>query len=117
MNTIGNDDSGFSVSYDATNAQVRVVGWGFWSADVASSFDGSVLSEYRNAPAQSNVLIDVSGLRPMREEAQRAFVAAFGALKAAGAAHISVVTTSHLTKLQFMRIASESGTADRVRVI
>ena len=76
-----------------------------------------MVSQYRLAPAQSKVLIDVSGLKPMREEAQKAFMNALQTLKVLGVAQVSVVTTSQLTKLQIMRIASEAGTMDRMRFI
>jgi hypothetical protein len=117
MRTIGNDASGFSTSYDGVGGTVRVVSWGFWSAEIASALEGAVLGEYRTAPVGSRVLIDVSSLKPMRDEAHQAFVSTFGTLKALGAGKISVVTTSHLTKLQLMRVAAESGWTDRVQFI
>jgi hypothetical protein len=118
MGMVGNNDAGFSVSFDPSNAAVRVVGWGFWPTELAQSLDKAVLSEYRAAPIGSKLVFDVSGLKPMRDEAQKAFVALLSVLKALGVPKVSfVVTTNHLTKLQFMRIATEAGLSDRVGFI
>lgn len=117
MRTVGNSDAGFSVTYDASNSAVRVVGWGFWPVEVAGALDKAVLGEYRAAPIGSRVVFDVSGLKPMRDEAQKAFAALLLVLKAHGVPKVSFVTTSHLTKLQFMRIANEAGLSDKVTFI
>jgi hypothetical protein len=117
MGTVGNNDAGFSVGFDASSASVRVVGWGFWPVEVSSALDKAVLAEFHAAPAGSRLVFDVSGLKPMRDEAQKSFVAMLSVLKALGVTKVSFVTTSHLTKLQFMRIANEAGVADRVGFI
>ena len=117
MGNVGNSDAGFSVSFDPSNGAVRVVGWGFWPTEVAKCLDKAVLGEYRSAPPGSKLVFDVSGLKPMRDEAQKAFVALLSVLKALGVPKVSFVTTSHLTKLQFMRIATEAGLSDRVGFI
>jgi hypothetical protein len=117
MGTVGSEEAGFSVSFDPSNSAVRVVGWGFWPVEVAQALDKSVLSEYRAAPPGTRLVVDVSGLKPMRDEGQKAFVALLSVLKALGVPKVSFVTTSHLTKLQFMRITNEAGLADRVGFI
>jgi len=117
MRTLGNDHAGYSVGYDSATASFRIVAWGFWPVDLALGFEAIALAAYRDAPARSSLTLDVSGLKPMRDEAQKAVVAVLKTLKSIGVPKISVVTTSHLTKLQFMRIAAEAACADRTAFI
>jgi hypothetical protein len=48
-------------------------------------------------------------LKPMREEGQRSFATLMKSLPSLGISSTSVLTTSHLTKLQLVRLATESG--------
>jgi hypothetical protein len=117
VETIGDPDAGFSVQYDAEVGVVRVVGWGFWSIEVSVRFDEAVRTACGSAPAGTRVLMDMTHLKPLRDEGQRAFGAAVEALKRLGNTELSVVTTSHLTKLQLMRLAKEAGALDSTQFI
>jgi hypothetical protein len=112
MERIGTDDAGFSVTKDPLG-QIRVVGWGFWGPEVAQAFDKSVLAACRQG-AVSRLVLDMSDLKPMRDEGQRAFASTFTMLKMVGVTHTTVITTSHLTKLQLLRIARDSGPKDGI---
>jgi hypothetical protein len=100
------------VSRDATG-QVRVVGWGFWGPDVAQAFDKSVLSGCRLAGA-SRLVLDMTDLKPMRDEGQRAFASTLTMLKMVGVTQAVLITSSPLTKLQLLRIVKDSGAKDLV---
>lgn len=110
----GDQIAGYSVEYDAARAVLRVVGWGFWSIDVARGFDQAVISEYRRAATRNAVLFDLSGLKPMRDEGQTAFTTALSMLKVLGLERLSVLTASHLVKLQVLRLVLASGLRDKV---
>jgi hypothetical protein len=115
MQRYGDDDAGFSILPD-TGGGVRVVGWGFWTAELAHSFDKAVLSACRQVNA-GRLTLDMGQLKPMREEGQQAFASLFSMLKLVGVAEASVRTESHLTKLQLLRIARESGPKDSVQFV
>lgn len=109
MRRVGDDAAGFSVDVDADKEEVHVVGWGFWNAQVAQEFDQVVVGECRRAPSGSRLLLDMSDLKPMRDEGQKAFSTMVRMLQVLDIRHTSVKTASQLTKLQLMRIALEAG--------
>jgi hypothetical protein len=115
MERVGNDEAGFSVVRDP-HGPVRVVGWGFWGPDVAQAFDKAVLGACRLSGA-SRLVLDMTELKPMRDEGQRAFASTFTMLKMVGITHTSVLTSSHLTKLQLLRIAKDSGPKEGVQFL
>lgn len=115
MHTVGTEDAGFSVVLDTEKRTVRVVGWGFWPAEVAKRFDEIVVEVCRYAPKGVDLSMDMSRLKPMRDEGQSAFRNTIAILKQSKVAQISVATGSHLTKLQLVRIAREAAPRERVR--
>jgi hypothetical protein len=115
MDRFGNDDAGFSVDFDATAITIAVHGWGFWSAEIASAFDTTVRKVCSRSPKGASLLIDMSHLKPMREEGQRAFARLMGELRALGIVKTIVTTTSQLTKLQLIRLSAEAGAAASVQ--
>lgn len=85
--------------------------WGFWKASVAAAFATKVSASLRERNEPRRLVLDMSELRPMPDDGQRAFADLVRALPALGVASTSVVTTSHLVKLQLMRIVGEVGEA------
>ena len=115
MQKVGTDDAGFSVEVDAATRSAKIVGWGFWDAEVAAAFDTTVLEAFRNASLGTNVSIDMSELKPMRDEGQRSFGHVLAELHRQTTGVISVTTTSHLVKLQLLRIARDAAAKERVQ--
>ncbi len=116
MLRVGDENAGFSVDAPFVG-NVRVTGWGFWSVEVASAFASAVVNACRSQPRGATLAIDMSGLKPMREQGQEAFALLLRSLEALGISQTSVVTTNPLTKLQLVRIASESAAGARVEWI
>ncbi len=87
---------------------VRVVGRGFWSVDVALAFGREVPKVVQATRDKGKLCLDLSGLKPMRDEGQVAFSDLFQALRAAGIPYVEIATSSPLTKLQLLRLANES---------
>lgn len=115
MKRVGDTAAGFSVVFDPESAAVKVRGWGFWSAAISSSFATSV-SEVCNAnPRGSALVIDMSDLKPLREEGQQAFSMLMRLLRGLGVGKTTVATTSHLTKLQLLRLVADQGMKDSVQ--
>ena len=108
MDRVGDDQAGFSISYDPVEGAFLVVGWGFWNADVATAFAAKVASALRELPGEKILVLDMSDLKPMREEGQKSFGSIVRALPALGVSRASVVTSSQLTKLQLVRLATEN---------
>ena len=115
MNLFGNDQAGFTVEYDGDTHAVCVEAWGFWDAPVASSFGPVVRDACRGRPRDSTLKLDMSRLKPMRDEGQKSFGTLMGAIRGLGIEEASVVTGSELTKLQLLRLVAESGARERTR--
>jgi hypothetical protein len=113
MQRIGDDTTGFTVEVPSPGT-VRVTGWGFWSIDVALAFANAVSDSVRTQPRGVKLSIDMSKLKPMREQGQQAFAALMRALKELGVGQTQVVTANPLTKLQLVRLATESAPAARI---
>jgi hypothetical protein len=114
MDRIGDDQAGFSVGYDPVRGIIEVIAWGFWTADVATAFATKVASACRERPGSTSLVLDMKELKPMREEGQRSFATLVRALPSLGVSRASVVTTSQLTKLQLMRLATENGAGAQI---
>jgi hypothetical protein len=115
MQTVGSDDAGFSVQFDELAKRLRVVGWGFWDVEVAGAFDRVVLEACRGRPPGFELSIDMRELKPMRDEGQAAFSKVVRMSEALGVSQTTVITTSHLTKLQLLRIVREVGPAAKAK--
>jgi hypothetical protein len=76
---------------------------------VAAVFGTSVATACREQPGEVELFLEMSGLKPMREEGQRSFSVLMRELSRLRLSSTTVVTSSHLTKLQLMRLATESG--------
>ena len=115
MKRVGDTAAGFSVVFDPGAGAVRVRGWGFWSAAISSSFATSV-SEVCNAnPRGSALTIDMSELKPLREEGQQAFGTLMRLLRGLGVGKTTITTASQLTKLQLLRLVADQGMKDSVQ--
>lgn len=114
MDRIGDTSAGFSVGHDPVAGTVRVTAWGFWTPGVATSFATKVVGECRDKPG-SGLVLDMTDLKPMREEGQHAFATVMRSLPSLGATRVSIVTSSQMTKLQLVRLASENGASAYVQ--
>lgn len=113
-NTVGDETAGFSTKRSGPQ-QLRVTGWGFWGPEVARRFEQAVVVAYRQCSLPATLVLDMSELKPMRDEGQRAFAAALRQVMLLGVQATTVITSSHLTKLQLMRIAKEVNALDKVQ--
>jgi hypothetical protein len=107
MQHFGDEGAGFSIESDDSSKAVSVRAWGFWGADVAKAFGPAVREACRNKPAGTLVRMDMTGLKPMREEGQLSFGSLLTGLPALGIAQLRIQTGSQLTKLQLLRISAE----------
>jgi len=114
MKRVGDDLSGFSTDYDGEVGAVRVRAWGFWSAPIAQAFSQAVSDACRASPKGAPLLMDMTDLKPLREEGQRAFGGLVGCLRELGVSRTTVTTSSHLTKLQLLRLVAEHAAKDSV---
>jgi hypothetical protein len=107
MQRVGDDGAGFSVDVDVAANAIRVRAWGFWTADVAAEFRTIVSDACRNRPRGASLAFDMTELKPMRDEGQKAFGSVLAALPRLGITNATVSTGSQLTKLQLLRISGE----------
>ena len=115
MDRIGDDQAGFSIRYDPVVGQVEVAGWGFWNVDVATAFATKVMAALRERPEAKQLLLDMGELKPMRDEGQKSFANLIRVLPSLGVVRTHIATTSQLTKLQLVRIATETGTSASIQ--
>jgi hypothetical protein len=114
MNGSGDDQSGFTVGYDPVRGAVEVTGFGFWSAEVANDFSRKVTASFRDRPGTRELVLDMSALRPMRDEGQRALAELLRMLPKLGVLRLRITTASHLTKLQLLRIVTDTSAGAQV---
>lgn len=112
----GDPTGGFSVAMDAAGGEVTVVAWGFWSVEVAMSFEGPT-REACSHPSVSKLVLDMTSLKPMRDEGQKGVGDVIRELPPLGINTITVITSSQLTKLQLLRLARETGMKDAINFI
>jgi len=118
MARVGDDKAGFSIRDDEPTPQrIEVIGWGFWSIEVAAAFASTVMGRIRERPRGQEVLLDMSELKPMREQGQDAFANVIRALPGLGVIKTQVITTSPLTRLQLMRVATQAGVGSAIEWI
>lgn len=115
MKRVGDTAAGFSVVFDPEAGAVKVRGWGFWSAAISSSFATSVSDVCKENARGSALFIDMNDLKPLREEGQQAFGTLMRLLRGLGVGKTTVTTTSHLTKLQLLRLVADQGMKDSVQ--
>lgn len=106
---VGDDQSGFSVTFDSSNGAILVRGWGFWNASVAVQFGNAVMDECQQCPRGMALVMDMTDLKPMRDEGQVSFGILMKALPRLGLSKTTVMTSNQLTKLQLIRLAAEFG--------
>jgi len=107
MDRVGDDGAGFSLEYEPSSSSVRVRAWGFWSVEIALAFGSKVREACKNRPPGTTLQLDMTHLKPMRDEGQLAFTALIEALPGLGIANTVIATGSQLTKLQLLRIAGD----------
>jgi hypothetical protein len=116
MHKVGNEDSGYSVDFDASTRTVQVVAWGFWSSEIAAGFSKAVVNAWRGARNATRLAIDASGLKPQNEAGQAAFRTLLELVSKLAIARTSVTTRSPLTKMQLLRLVNEVGAKDLVEL-
>lgn len=114
MQHFGDEGAGFSVDFDLLTTTVGVRAWGFWGADVAAAFGPAVRDACRDKPPGTLLLLNMTELKPMREEGQLSFGALLAQLPELGIAGLRIRTGSQLMKLQVMRLSSEH---DKARLV
>jgi hypothetical protein len=119
MKRYGDDAAGYSVSFDKTYGSITVKAWGFWSAEIASTFGQNVAQACRAATSSVSLHLDMTDLKPMRDEGQHSFGTLMTALARLDVTSTTIVTGSHLTRLQLIRLAAKHGAAvkDTIRFI
>ncbi len=114
MQRFGDETEGFTVERAA--AGIRLKTWGFWGADLATKFVPAVVAALRETPSEGNLEIDVSELRPLRDEGQRAFEQLLKQLTTSGSRDVVIRNSSALTKLQMMRLVRDIGNPSHIRI-
>jgi hypothetical protein len=107
MHRVGDTECGFTVTVDAATRTVRVEAWGFWRVGIAPMFGDALLDACRGGTKPRRVDMELTQLKPLREEGEDAWLKILTWLPNAGIEAI-VVTTNSLTKLQLLRIAKKS---------
>jgi len=115
MDRIGDEQAGFSVGFDPATRTVRVRAWGFWGADVANAFGTEVASGCRGLPAGATMVMDMSELKPMRDEGQTSFRKLIADLPRLGIAYTTIRTDNELTRLQLVRLARTAAAGEFIR--
>ena len=113
MQRVGDDTAGFAIDFP-DEGSVAVVAWGFWTVDVAAAFSRTVVDACLSKPRGAAVSLDMSDVKPMRDEGQAAFTRLLRSLPAAAFPRISIITRNPLTKLQLVRLVTEAGAGTRV---
>jgi hypothetical protein len=117
MQRFGDDQAGFSVALETTTRLVNVVAWGFWSRETAASFANVVLDACKKAASGTCLTLNMTDLKPMREEGQRAWSGLMNGLPGVGRIERVLVTTGNaLTKLQLLRLTKDSAIRDTPRL-
>jgi hypothetical protein len=109
MDRVGDDNAGFSFGFDSVKGVFEVCAWGFWNVDVARTFGIKVASVLGQQPGSKRLVLDMSALKPMREEGQQSFANLCRTFRSLGVTSATIVTSSQLTKLQLARIVTENG--------
>ena len=102
------------MQHDAAAGVLRLTAWGFWSIEVSLSFEQLAIDARRQEPTTRELVLDMSRLKPLRDEGQRSIAKLLALLPELGITRTTVLTTSQLTKLQLLRIVRESGAKDQV---
>jgi hypothetical protein len=113
MQRVGDDLAGFSVDRTAPD-RILVKAWGFWSVEVSSIFEPTVASACSGRPKGGALHLDMTEVKPMRDEGQQAVMRLLRALPSLGITRAVIAVTNPLTKLQLVRLATESRTAASV---
>jgi hypothetical protein len=116
IQSVGDDRAGFSLSFDVASNTVHVLGWGFWSTEVAMAFPEAVREACR-VRVKPALVLDMNELKPMREEGQRCFGNLIGALRGLALSSAVIRTQNQLTRLQLVRIVAERSAKDCVRFV
>jgi hypothetical protein len=116
MQQFGTERAGFAIEAEAASSVVKVRAWGFWDAALATAFGPEVRDACRNRPTGTLLEMDLTELKPMREEGQVSLATLLSALPGLGVAKVTISTRSHLTKLQVLRLVSEQDRSALVEV-
>jgi hypothetical protein len=107
MMRYGDEAMGFSIAVEAT--ELRVLGWGFWSAETCGRFADAARWEIGGSVRFAALKVDVRELKPMREEGQRVWQEALAMATSRGVSTAIFNEPPPLTKLQFIRLCRSAG--------
>ncbi len=114
MITKGDPQAGFAIECAATAMTVRA--WGFWAPALSTQFAVQVTAALKDHPHTTALTIDVSELRPLRDEGQQAFGLLLARALANGLCQVVIRAPSAITKLQMMRLARATTKPGLIRV-
>ena len=114
---VGGAAGGYRIEVDPTTAVARVVAWGFWDVQVASSFGRDVCTAFGDSPRTRELVLDFGELKPMRDEGQHGLAEVIASLPRLGIETAKISTASQLTKLQLLRIVKSNDRTGRVRFV
>ena len=112
---VGDNEAGFSVDIDPSGSTVEVRAWGFWNATVAAQFGDKVNRACLSCATGASLVMEMSDLKPMRDEGQDSFGQLMKSLPRLGLSKTLITTTNQLTKLQLLRLVSQSGVKNLVQ--
>jgi len=112
---VGDNEAGFSVNIDPSGNTVEVRAWGFWSVTVAAQFGDTVSQACLSCAKGATLVMEMSDLKPMRDEGQDSFEQLMKSLPRLGLSKTLITTTNQLTKLQLLRLVSQSGVKNLVQ--
>lgn len=110
----GDETQGFEV--DSSGEAVVVRAWGFWSTELAEQVVPVVASALRAKGSGTDLTIDATDLRPLRNEAQRSFEAMLSQAVQNSARGVVIQSPSALTRLQMIRLVRGIGNPERIQV-
>lgn len=109
----GTAGGGFRISVQG--GTFRLEGWGYWPADVASTFTREIEAACRNMVPPVDFSFVASALKPQGDEGQQALRTLMQCLAKANLSSARVAAENILTRMQLVRIASACGAEGRLR--
>lgn len=109
---VGGPLGGFRVT--TTQAELRVVAWGYWPNDVIGVFTRKASLVTHALGPMTAFLFDANELKPQGPEAQESLRSLFRALAASSFFSARVLSKNALTRMQLARLVRECGLFGRV---
>lgn len=108
--TFGTAAAGFRIWREtAPSSTLRIACWGYWPADVATSFAQETVAALTGLAPPVSFLLDASLLRPQGEPGQQALLSLMKALAKLRISSATVLANDILTRMQLGRLANDCG--------